>query len=213
MSEHGGSRTSSPRPLSGAGYKLTAGAGGRPAFFPQLFPVPQAGRDLDRQWEAELMREHAYLPTMMGFVRKHVAQHFHANRPRHSPAVSVKLFDAAATIAERFSEHLFATSGALGQCRTGLLWSTVRAVELPWNFEVPRSKPDPLGADVVHVREDRSNGADLAGRLCSPGARVEMFDKQLVHALIGGKDLDCGPAEMRVNILSRRGHGGALLDL
>ena len=91
-------------------------------------------------------------------------------------------------------------------------------------------KPDPLAADIVHVREDRRNGADLvfAGRFGSPGGRVKMFDKNLVHALIGGKDLDCGSAELRVdklrvnelcmnlssvNLLLTRGHGSLLLDL
>jgi hypothetical protein len=142
------------------------------------------------------MREHADLAAMMGFVRKHVAEHFHAHRPRLSPAISVKLFDAAAAGAERFREHFSAASGALGQCRTGLLWSAVRAVELPRNFQVPRSKPDPLGADVVHVSEDGGNGAGLAGRFGVPDTRVEMFDKHLVHALIDGKDLDCGSAEL-----------------
>ena len=44
-----------------------------------------------RQRESELMREHAHLPAMMGFVRNHVAQHLQANRPRPSPAVSAKL--------------------------------------------------------------------------------------------------------------------------
>jgi hypothetical protein len=67
-------------------------------------------------------------------------------------------------------------------------------VELPRNLQVSRSKPDPLRADVVHVREDRGNGASFAGRFCSPGARVEMFDKYLVHAVVGGKYLGCGPA-------------------
>ncbi len=78
------------------------------------------------------MREHTHLPAMVGFVRKHVAQHFHANRPRPSPAVSQKLLDAAfvLTTAERFREHLRAASGALGQSRTGLLRRAVRAVEL-----------------------------------------------------------------------------------
>ena len=76
------------------------------------------------------MREHTHLPAMVGFVRKHVAQHFRANRPGLSPAVSAKLLDAAATTAERFSEHLRAASGALGQSRTGLLRRAVRAVEL-----------------------------------------------------------------------------------
>ena len=78
-------------------------------------------------------------------------------------------------------------------------------------------KPDPLAADIVHVREDRRNAAGLAGRFgCRrfgfPGGRVKMFDKNLVHAIIGGKDLDCGSAELSVNLVLTRGHG-SLLDL
>jgi hypothetical protein len=159
------------------------------------------------------MREHAYLPAMVGFVRKHVAQHFRANRPRPSPTVSAKLLDAAPTIAERFREHLGAASGALGQSRTGLLRRAVCAVELSWNLQVRSCKPDPLAADIVHVREDRRNGAGLVGRFGSPGGRVKMFDKNLVHAIIGGKDLDCGSAELSVNLGWTRGHGSLLLDL
>ena len=63
----------------------------------------------------------------------------------------------------------------------------------------------------MHVREDRRNRAGLAGRfgwrLGFPGRRVEMFDKDLVHAIIGGKDLDCGSAELSVNLGLTRGHG------
>jgi hypothetical protein len=150
---------------------------------------------------------------MMGFVRKHVAQHFHADRPRLCPAVSVKLFDAAATSAERFSEDIGAASGALGQSCTDLLRRAVRAVELSWNLQVRSCKPDPLGTDVVHVREDRGNGAGLAWRFGFPSARVEMFDKHLVHALIGGKDLDCGSAELSLNLVLTRGHGFLLIGL
>src|SRR6266702_1332496 len=163
------------------------------------------------------MREHTHLPAMVGFVRNHVAQHFQANRPRRSPAVAAKLLDAAPTTAERFSEHLRAASGALGQSRTGLLRRAVRAVELSWNLQVRSCKPDPLGADIVHVREDRRNGADVAGRFGwrfgFPGGRVNMFDKNLVHAIIGGKDLDCSSAELSVNLVLTRGHGSLLLDL
>jgi hypothetical protein len=45
-----------------------------------------------------------------------------------------------------------------------------------------------------------------------------MFDKNLVHAIVGGKDLDCGSAELSVNpgltigVLTRP-HGSLLLDL
>jgi len=153
------------------------------------------------------MREHTHLPAMVGFVSKHVAKHFHANRPRPSPAVSEKLLDAASTTAQRFSEHLRAPSGALGQSRTCLLSRAVRAGKLSWNVQVRRREPDPLAADIVHVREDRRNGPDLglAGRFgwlrCGcPGGRVKMFDKHLVHPLISGKDSDRGSAELSVPI-------------
>jgi hypothetical protein len=159
------------------------------------------------------MGEHTHLPAMVGLVRKHVAQHFQANRPRPSPAVSAKLFDPVPATAERFSEHLRAASGALGQSRAGLLRRAVGAVELWWNFQVRSCKPDPLAADIVHVGEDRRNGAGLAGRFGSPCVRVEMFDKNLVHPIIGGKGLACGSAELSVNLMLTRGHGSPLLDL
>jgi hypothetical protein len=188
----------------------------RAAVFPQLFPIPDPGRHLGRQRESELMREHTHLPAMVGFVRKHVAEHFRANRPRPTPAVSAKLLDAALT-AERFSEHLRAASGALSQSCAGLLRRAVRAVELLWNLQVRSCKPDPLAADIVHVREDRRNGADLAGRFGSPGGRAKMFDKHLVDAIIGGKELDRGSAKLSLNpgftkLELTRGHGSLFLD-
>src|SRR6266851_10191388 len=194
--------------------RSVAGAARRPALFPQLFPIPDPGRHLFWQRESELMREHAHLPAMVRFVRKHVAQHFRANRPGPSPAVSEKLLDAAPTTAERFSEHLRAASGAPGQSRAGLLGRAVRAVELSWNLQVRSCKPDPLGADIVHVREDRRNRADLAGRFSSPSGRVKMCDKNLVHPITSGKDLDCGSAQLSlkssVNLVLTPGHGSLL---
>src|SRR6266478_678156 len=88
-------------------------------------------------------------------------------------------------------------------------------------------KPDPLAADIVQVREDRGDSTDsstdpfFAGvfsgrfgcRFSRPGSRVKMFDKNLVDAIIGGKDLDCGSAEVRVNLGLTRGHCSLLLDL
>src|SRR5260370_38013411 len=106
------------------------------------------------------MREHTHLPAMVGFVRKHVAQHFRANRPRLRPAISQKFLDATPTTTERFSEHLRAASGALRQSRAGLLLRAMRAVELRWDLQMWSGKPHPLGSDVVHVREDRGHGAD-----------------------------------------------------
>jgi hypothetical protein len=40
-----------------------------------------------------------------------------------------------------------------------------------------------------------------------------MIDKNLVHAISDGKDLDCGSAELSVNLVLTRGHGSLLLDL
>jgi hypothetical protein len=67
----------------------------------------------------------------------------------------------------------------------------------------------------VHVRENRRNGAGLvvAGRFGCPGGRLKMFDKNLVHAIIGGKDPDCGSTELSVNAGLTFGHGFLLLDL
>src|SRR6202453_4441473 len=115
---------------------IVAGDAGRPALFPQFFPIPDPGHHTVRQPESELMREHAHLPAMVGFVRNHVAQHFHANRPRPSPAVSAKLLDAAPATTERLSKHLLAASGALRQSRAGLPRRAVRAIELSRNFQV-----------------------------------------------------------------------------
>ena len=143
---------------------IVAGIVPRPALLPQLFPIPHSRRHLSRQRESQRMRQDAHLPAMVSFVRNHVAQHLRANRPGLSAAISHNLLYTASTAAERFSEHLRAASGALGQCRTGLLRRAVRAVELGWNLQVRSSKPDPFAADIVRVREDRSNGADLAGR-------------------------------------------------
>src|SRR5450631_4141118 len=109
-----------PVPLSDS-LRIVPRPARRPALFPQLFPIPDPVCHLIRQRESELMREHTHLPAMVGFVRKHVAQHLRANRPGPSPAVSAKLLDAAPRTAERFREHLRAASGALSQSRTGLL--------------------------------------------------------------------------------------------
>jgi hypothetical protein len=84
---------------------------------------------------------------------------------------------------------------------------------LSWDLEVRSCKPDPFGANIVHVREDRRDGADLAGRFGSPGGGTKMFDNNLVHAIIGGKDLNCGSPELSVVLVLTRGQGSVLLGL
>jgi hypothetical protein len=194
------------------GSGRVAGGAREAAVFPELFPIPDAVQHFFGQRESELMREQAYLAAMVGFVRKHVADHFQADRPGPSPGVPVKVFDAAATAAKRFREHFRAASGAFGQSRACLARGAARAVELAGNFQVRSGQPNPFGADIVDVGEDRGDGAGLAGWLGFPGGRIEMLDQHLVHAVVGGEDTDRGPGEWNVELGLPGGHGSLLLD-
>lgn len=155
------------------------------------------------------MGEQADLAAMMGFVRKHVTEHFRADGPGASPTVAVEFEDTAGAI-ESFGKHLRAASGALRQCGAGLLPGAAGTVELRRNFEVRSGEADPLGADIVQVGKDGGDGAGgLAGRLGEPGGRVEMPDEQLVDAVVDGEDFDSGTGERRVRRGSD-GHGALL---
>jgi hypothetical protein len=67
-------------------------------------------------------------------------------------------------------------------------------------------KPDPLAAHIVHVREDRRDAAGFAGRFRSPGGRVKMFDQNLIHALVGGKNPHRGSPELSLHFALMRRH-------
>lgn len=83
----------------------------------------------------------------------------------------------------------------------------MRAVELWRNFQVRRCKPDPLAADIVHVGEDRRNGADVAGRLRHLCGGVEVLDEELVEALVCREDAEGGFCLLREKLGSTRRHG------
>jgi len=57
------------------------------------------------------------------------------------------------------------------------------------------------------MREYGRNAAGLAGRFGSPGARVKVFDNNLVYAIVSGKDPDRGSGELRVALMLTRAHG------
>jgi hypothetical protein len=61
--------------------------------------------------------------------------------------------------------------------------------------------------------EDRGDGTSRAGRFGSPCRGFKIFDQNLVHAIIGGKNPDCRLAELRLNLGSTRRHGSVLLNL
>lgn len=157
------------------------------------------------------MRQHTNLTAMMRFVSNHVAKHFHARWPGPSPAISTKLPDAS-SFRERFRQHVAAPGAAHSQSRTSLLRRAVRAIKLRGNFQVRRGKPHPLAADIMHMRKNRYDRADSAGRLGSPNGRIKIFNKHLIHALIGGKYLNRGPASFAVN-LDLKCSQNSLLDL
>ena len=68
-------------------------------------------------------------------------------------------------------------------------------------------KPDPLSADIVHVRKDRRNRTNLAVWFRLPNGSVKMLDKEMIHPIIGSKDLCCGLAELAVNLVLACGQG------
>jgi hypothetical protein len=59
----------------------------------------------------------------------------------------------------------------------------------------------------MHMREDGRNGAGAAGRFGSPSRRVKLFDQNLVHAIVGGKNLNGGLVEWIANLGLTFGHG------
>ena len=159
------------------------------------------------------MREHAHLAAMVRFVGKHVAQHFQADRPRWRPAISAKLLDAAASIAQRFSQHFHAARSALGQSCAGLLRRAIRALELSRHLQMWSGEPDPFTTHIVHMRENRHDWPDPVGRLRSPCRRVNLLDDHLIHALIRRENLRRCAAELRLNIpFSRRRRHSFLLQ-
>jgi hypothetical protein len=145
-----------------------------------------------------LLREHANLSAMMSFMGQHVAQHFHADRPGLTPAVPLKLLDAATT-AERFREHFGTARPTIGQRCAGLRLSAMGAIELNWDLQVRSCQPDPLTTNIVHVRKDGSDAADLAGRFRGPCVSTEMLDNRLIYAIIDRKYPSRGPAELRID--------------
>jgi len=57
------------------------------------------------------------------------------------------------------------------------------------------------------MREDGRNAAGLAGRFGPPGARVKIFDNNLVYAIVSSKDPDRGSGELSVALVLTRAHG------
>jgi len=122
------------------------------ALLPKFFPDPQAISGLGRQWETQLMRQHARLAAMMGI-------------------------DATRGAVQGFREQLRATLGALRQRNARLLLRAARAIELSGQMGMRSGEPQPFATDVVHMSEYRRDGArGRAGRPCPPSERARAMD-------------------------------------
>ncbi len=167
------------------------------ALLPELFPAPNSEGGLARQREPQLMSEHAHLAAVVGLVRDHVGEHGCARRPRFSPAVAMKLFNAALRV-ESLLQHLRTECGTLREGLLDLLRRAVGTGELGWPLQVRRGQAKPLAADVVDMAEDGGDGARFAVRkLGSPRAGIEMLEHQLVHAVVDRERLRHTLAQIR----------------
>ncbi len=66
-----------------------------PTVLPEFLPPPHPGASLDGQRVAQLMRQHADLPTMMRVVRDHKRKHRGPCRPGLGPTVAQEFRHAA----------------------------------------------------------------------------------------------------------------------
>jgi hypothetical protein len=146
-------------------------------------------------------------------MRNHVAEHLWPDRPGSSPAISAELLYAPALAAERFGERGLAASGALGQCGTRLPRRASRTVQLVWNSQVWRRQPDPLCPHIVHVGKNSRNRTHVSWRFGFPCGRMKILNKNLIQAIIGRKDPNCGLAKLNVSPASGDSHGVFLLRL
>jgi len=158
------------------------------------------------------MPKHAHLPTMVRFVGNHVAKHLRPGRPRSSPCVSHELIGASFA-AQRFCEHFRTASGALSQPCLGAPRCAVVAIQLWGSLHVRSCQPDPFAADVMHVREDCRDGANVARGSGSPCVNGKMLDKTLVDVIVGGEDLCSTLAGPILNLGMGRCHGSLLREL
>lgn len=148
------------------------------------------GSATGEQGIAELMREHADLAAMMGFVRDHVQDHGGTRGPGTRPAVAQELFDLWIG-AEGFRKHLGAALGALGEGGPGLALRAASAIEFSGKPEMRSRKAQPFATDVVDMGKDGGDGAGTAGgRLGAPDAGIQVTEQELVDGLADGEVFD-----------------------
>src|ERR1700745_3983664 len=104
------------------------------------------------------MRQHAYLPAMMGLMHDNVAKHGGAYRPWLCPTVATELLNPPLCPTQRLSKHLRATARALRKRTSPLMLRRAAAIHLRGRLQMRRREPYPLSPDVVYVSKYRGDG-------------------------------------------------------
>jgi hypothetical protein len=137
------------------------------------------------------MREQADLPAMVRVMGNHVGEHSWARTPGPCPAIAKKNVNPAFRARLGFEKHLAAARGAVSQRSSGLLLRASASVQESRYFQVRSRQPQPLTADIVHMRKDPGNRAYAPARgLRPPRPRVEVLQDELVHEIIHGVGLN-----------------------
>jgi hypothetical protein len=160
-------------------------------LLPEFVPPPDAAGGLVGETIAELVGEHENLSSVMGFVRKHVAEHGGSGRPGGDDFVSSEFGDAAIGLGgECVGEHEETLRGTLPESGGSLFLGATMRVERGGTFEMRGGVAEPVATNGVKMREDGGDGAASAasgcGRWGAPGAWVEMDEEELVHGVVDG---------------------------
>lgn len=133
------------------------------------------------------MSQHAYLPTVMSIVDDHVSNHGDSRGPRSGPPVAEEFFDSSLRRVQRLFEQLRAAPCAFSQRSSRLTLRAACAIEFSGQLNMRRGEPQPLAPDIMHMSEDRRDGARITtGRLRPPGAGIQVLEDELIHPLING---------------------------
>src|SRR5580704_1847435 len=131
-------------------------------------PLPHAERHLLRQRIAQLSRQHGNLSSVMSVVRDQVAE--------KAGYVGTKSFDPAIGL-HGTADQLAQGLAALFQGANRLRWSDGGTIKLLRDIAAFGGNLQPHHPHIVHVSDDRGNGASLAVCwFCLPGRRVDAFD-------------------------------------
>ena len=133
----------------------------KPCFFPELFPVPDAGSGV-QEAVAELVGEHQDLAAMMRVVREHVREHRGAGGPRLRPAAPRKFCDAAFRRGRERGRGDRLRNGGRGRICSGYRRDCARRgsrTRFRRGVGVCKCSTYGSGTEILHDKSGRTSGA------------------------------------------------------